>query len=113
MGLFTRKNNPLRAESKRLNERIKTLQKEYKRMEFKGCHGDKDLLEKQQALEEIRREILELESRREKLWARNVIHHGQVANRRPEKTEVPASEAAPERESGAEAATEETRTETG
>lgn len=63
------KKDSLDRQTRRLNARIKKLRRHYKEVEFKGCYSDKELIEKETALMAIRKEILELEQERERLWA--------------------------------------------
>ncbi len=60
-------------ENRRLNKRIKKLQKLQDRIELAGCHGDADLKAKEERLAAIRQEILDLNLKRESLWAGNQI----------------------------------------
>jgi len=60
-------------ENRRLNKRIKKLQKRQARIELMGCHGDSDLKAKEEKLAAIRQEILDLNLKRESLWTGNQV----------------------------------------
>lgn len=61
--------DPVRRESDRINAQIKKLRKLMAQTELKGCYSDREIREKEKALEEIHEQILQLEAAREKLWA--------------------------------------------
>ncbi len=65
--------NKVHRESRRLNARIKKLHKRQAKLELKGCLGDEELKAKEAALAALRQEILDLEQKREKLWATNLL----------------------------------------
>ena len=67
-------------ENRLLNRRIKELQKLQAKIELAGCHGDADLRAKEERLAIIRQEILDLNLKRESLWAGNQIRASQPRN---------------------------------
>ncbi len=68
-----------------MNNRIKQLQKHQARIELAGCHGDADLQAKEEKLAAIRQEILDLNLKRESLWAGNQIHPTQPPRKKKKK----------------------------
>jgi len=89
LGILFGRGDRLQRESRRINSKIRQLERLQEKMELKGCLSDSDLVEKEQTLEDIRRDILRLESEREKLWATQLIKN------RTEEDDSPSDETNP------------------
>lgn len=72
-------------ENSRLNRRIKKLQKLQAKIEMAGCHGDADLRAKEERLNAIHQEILDLNLKRESIWAGNQIQASRTSQKESKK----------------------------